>query len=310
MAQESARQCLGLRDEEIDLLYEECLEKLNEVEHDLMDIVEGCAEKTPDFVNRIFRAFHSVKGAGDFLGNVSLKKLSHAAENVLGAVREGGIELTPAHAETLLSAVARLRQMISDQGQPVDSSCEERDLRRILALPPVKPGEEDRLCPAHPAASAGARLPAGQNSSGELKILLVEDDFTSRVMLQGLFRRYGPRCGHCDVAVNGKEAVEAFRAALGSHQGYDLICMDVRMPEMDGTQAVEQIRAIEEAEGIYSTSGVRIFMTTAISDLKTIHASYRALCDAYLFKPVDGAQLEQHMVAFGLVRHSPAYRVP
>ncbi len=309
MAQENASPQLELLEEEIELLYEECCEKLDEVEHDLMDVVEGRAKKTPDFLNCVFRAFHSVKGAGDFLGNDSLKKLSHAAENVLGAVRDGRIELTAEHADTLLSTVARLRQMATDANQPVDFSREEKDLKHILDSQPENPRNGNHS-PTHPAGCPIPGLPAGSDSSPELRILLVEDDSTSRVMLQGLFRRYGPRYGHCDIAVNGKEAVEAFRAALRSHHGYDLICMDVRMPEMDGTEAVQQIRAIEEAAGIYSTSGTKIFMTTAISDLKTIHASYRALCDAYLFKPIDGAQLEQHLIAFGLVRQSPAYRVP
>ena len=43
-------------------------------------------------------------------------------------------------------------------------------------------------------------------------------------------------------------------------------------------------------------------MTTAIGDLKTGHSSYRALCDAYLIKPIDGAHIKQHLLAFGLIR--------
>jgi two-component system chemotaxis response regulator CheY len=128
-------------------------------------------------------------------------------------------------------------------------------------------------------------------------MLVAEDDLTSRVLLQGLLSRYG----ECHVAVTGKEAVEAFRAARQAGEGYDLICMDIRMPEMDGTEAVHQIRAIEESEHVYSSAAVRIFMTTGVHEIKSITASYQALADAYLFKPIQGEDLIDNLRSFGLV---------
>lgn len=149
--------------------------------------------------------------------------------------------------------------------------------------------------------SLDACCPANPRRRRNLKILLVEDDFTSRVMLQGLLLPYG----QCHVAVNGREAVDAFSASFTTAKRYDLICMDVRMPEMDGTEAVRQIRSIEELHGVLSTSGVKIFMISAIGDLKTVSSSYGSLCDAYLLKPVTGVQLQQHLTEFKLLnRHS------
>ena len=94
-------------------------------------------------------------------------------------------------------------------------------------------------------ASGKAADSKQQPGSGPLRILLAEDDFACRLLLQTFLSRYG----ECHIAVNGREAVDAFRAALDSGQGYDLICMDIMMPEMDGREAVRQIRAIEEARG-------------------------------------------------------------
>jgi two-component system chemotaxis response regulator CheY len=130
-----------------------------------------------------------------------------------------------------------------------------------------------------------------------MKTLIVEDDFTARLLLQKFLSRYG----ECNIAVNGKEAVEAFRMASDSGPGYDLVCRDILMPELDGQAAVKQIRSIEEARGIRSSAGAKIIMTTAVDDVKDVIRAFRELCDAYLLKPVDVGDLLVHLKTFGLV---------
>jgi two-component system chemotaxis response regulator CheY len=130
-----------------------------------------------------------------------------------------------------------------------------------------------------------------------MRTLIVEDDFTSRLLLQTFLSPYGD----CHIAVNGKEAVAAFRAAQKSGKYYDLICMDIMMPEMDGQAAVREIRAIEEAGGTLSSSGVKIIMTTAVDDVKSVVKSFKSLCDAYLFKPIDTQKLLCHIRELHLV---------
>ena len=130
-----------------------------------------------------------------------------------------------------------------------------------------------------------------------MRTLIVEDDFTCRLLLQSFLAQYG----ECPIAVNGKEAVAAFRAAQESGQLYDLICMDIMMPEMDGQTAVREIRALEEATGTLSTRGARIIMTTALDDVKNVVQSFKSLCDAYLFKPIDTGKLLGHIKDLHLV---------
>jgi len=127
--------------------------------------------------------------------------------------------------------------------------------------------------------------------------LIVEDDFTSRLLLQTFLARYGD----CHVAVNGAEAVEAFRMAKDCGRSYNLICMDIMMPEMDGQTAVKEIRALEEAEGTLSSSGVKIVMITALDDVKNVVESFKVLCDAYLFKPIDTVKLLGQLKSLRLV---------
>jgi two-component system chemotaxis response regulator CheY len=130
-----------------------------------------------------------------------------------------------------------------------------------------------------------------------MKTLIVEDDFTSRLVLQTFLSRYG----ECHIAVNGREAVEAFRAALATGQHYDLVCMDIMMPEMDGHEAVKQVRALEQAGGISSSAGTKIIMTTAVTDIKDVAQSFEALCDAYLVKPINLAELLKQVRSYHLV---------
>ena len=120
-----------------------------------------------------------------------------------------------------------------------------------------------------------------------MKILIVEDDFTSRVLLQELLTPFG----ECHVAVNGKEALAAFAKALKEHRPYDLLCVDIMMPEMDGQTALKEIRAQEEALGIYSHRGAKIIMTTALDDVRNIMDAFHGLCDGYLVKPIAKAKL-------------------
>jgi two-component system, chemotaxis family, chemotaxis protein CheY len=120
-----------------------------------------------------------------------------------------------------------------------------------------------------------------------MKTLIVEDDFTSRLLLQELLKGYGP----CHLAVNGKEAVAATWAALTAGGPYDLVCMDIMMPEMDGRAALTEIREQEESLGISSSRGSKIVMTSALDDGKDVFGSFYQLCDAYLFKPIDKAKL-------------------
>ena len=130
-----------------------------------------------------------------------------------------------------------------------------------------------------------------------MKTLIVEDDFTSRLLLQEILKRFG----EAHIAVNGKEAVAAVRAAMDARAPYDLICLDIMMPEMNGSEALKQIRSMEEARGIISSHGAKIFMTTALDQMKNVIQAFYGLCDAYLCKPIEKAKLLEQLQAFQLI---------
>jgi len=115
-----------------------------------------------------------------------------------------------------------------------------------------------------------------------MKTLIVEDDFTSRLLFQEFLKSYGPS----HIAVNGREAIEAVCRALEAGEPYDLMCLDIMMPEMDGQEALKRIRKQEEIRGILPPDGVKVVMTTALDDIKNVLNAYHGLCDAYLTKPI------------------------
>jgi two-component system chemotaxis response regulator CheY len=138
------------------------------------------------------------------------------------------------------------------------------------------------------------------NRSGKeakMRILIVEDDFTSRLLLQGILKQYG----QIDTAVNGREAVEATRGALTGGQPYDLICLDIMMPELDGHGALKEIRHLEEEAGIAGPNSVKVIMTSALADSKNIMGAFREQCDAYVNKPINKGKLIDHLRGLGLI---------
>ena len=121
-----------------------------------------------------------------------------------------------------------------------------------------------------------------------MKILIAEDDFTCRMIMQRLLAPYAK----CDVAINGKEAVATFTTGIVEGKPYDLILLDVMMPEMDGQEVVKEVRKIEEEEwGIVYPKGIKIIMTTALDDPHNVVTAFKSFCDAYLVKPITEEKL-------------------
>jgi two-component system, chemotaxis family, chemotaxis protein CheY len=130
-----------------------------------------------------------------------------------------------------------------------------------------------------------------------MKCLIVEDDFAARRLMQ----RYLTNYGESDVAVNGNEAVEAFRQSVDGKKSYDMICLDIMMPNMDGHEVLKAIRQIESEHGINGLDGVKVIMTTALGDSKNVISSFREGCEAYIVKPVEKNKLLKEMEKLGLV---------
>lgn len=118
-----------------------------------------------------------------------------------------------------------------------------------------------------------------------MKTLIVEDDFLARALLSTLLSEYGP----CHLVVDGEEAVSAISTAYDKGDPYDLVCLDIMMPVMDGQKALETIRKDESKRGI--SKGVHIFMVTALDDEENRKKAEKSGCQAYLTKPLNKQQI-------------------
>ena len=130
-----------------------------------------------------------------------------------------------------------------------------------------------------------------------MKILLAEDDFVTRKFMTGFLSKYG----ECDVTVDGMEAVDAFMMALEDDDPYDLVCLDIMMPVMDGYQALVGIRNLEKERNIPKEKEAKIIMTTALNEEKNVKMAFDLGCTVYSGKPIDKDRFEQVLKKFGLI---------
>ncbi len=117
-----------------------------------------------------------------------------------------------------------------------------------------------------------------------MRILIVEDNPSSREALEDMLREFGT----CDTAENGQKGIEAFDRALRCREPYDLVCMDILMPQMDGQQALKTMRAMECGQGVPPERVTPIIITSALDDERNISEAYYAGgATAFVPKPVE-----------------------
>lgn len=129
-----------------------------------------------------------------------------------------------------------------------------------------------------------------------MRILIAEDDPASARYLEGLLSRHG----ECAVVADGQEAVEAFERALDENRPFALVCLDIMMPRLDGQEALERIRAMESARGIKPAREVKVIMTTALGDVRTVMSAYKQGATAYVTKPIASQKLLETIRTLGI----------
>ena len=130
-----------------------------------------------------------------------------------------------------------------------------------------------------------------------MRCLIAEDVEFAREMMEFFLADYA----ETDSVDNGEKAVELFAKAMAEGRPYQMVCLDILMPKMDGQEALKKIRQIEAASGPTPHKAV-IIMTTAMNSQHDMEeALWQGDCTDYLVKPVILADMVALMKKYRLI---------
>jgi two-component system chemotaxis response regulator CheY len=130
-----------------------------------------------------------------------------------------------------------------------------------------------------------------------LKMLIAEDEFLSRKLVGHYLEKYGKS----DIAVNGQEAMVAIQTSYNEGNPYDVVFLDIMMPEKDGLTVLKELREFEAGLKINPSDGIKVIMTTALGDAKSVMQAFRSQCEAYITKPYTEDAFTVQLKKLGLI---------
>ncbi|WFU24836.1 ATP-binding protein [Bradyrhizobium sp. CB1717] len=158
-----------------------------------------------------------------------------------------------------------------------------------LTLTPEIPSPD--LAPEPPAEATGAAPVKG------LSILVAEDNEINALLMRSLLTKLGHRVV---IAVHGEAALESWLAASSAGTPYDLVLMDIQMPQLDGIEATKRIRTHEATIGGRHTPILALTANTLVEDR---YACFEAGMNGFLIKPLDRDKLDEALAGLAASRH-------
>jgi len=144
-----------------------------------------------------------------------------------------------------------------------------------------------------------AEAPAPAPARG-LSVLVAEDNEINALLMRSLLTRLGHQAV---ITTNGEEALESWLAAKSAGAPYDLVLMDIQMPQLDGIETTKRIRAREAGQPGRPTPILALTANTLVEDR---YACFEAGMDGFLIKPLDREKLADALAALAASRHLAA----
>ncbi|MCU0428023.1 MAG: response regulator [Candidatus Kapabacteria bacterium] len=139
-------------------------------------------------------------------------------------------------------------------------------------------------------------LPTLLKNQAPFNILLLEDDLVSATVLQEILGEYG----ECTLTNNGAETIRLFDEAISLGKAYNLVSLDIMVPEINGQEVLAHIRQTERKRGLYRPVASKVMMTTALGDFGNIRTAYKHDCDRYLPKPLSREVVTSALRSMGI----------
>jgi CheY-like chemotaxis protein len=133
-----------------------------------------------------------------------------------------------------------------------------------------------------------------------LSILVAEDNEINALLMRSLLTRLGH---HTVITTNGEEALESWLSAKSAGAPYDLVLMDIQMPQLDGIETTKRIRAREAGQSGRQTPILALTANTLVEDR---YACFEAGMDGFLIKPLDRDKLAEALAGLAASRHIAA----
>ncbi len=114
-----------------------------------------------------------------------------------------------------------------------------------------------------------------------MRIIIIDD---VRLNAEYLARLFLPSA-KCDLVNNGEKALIIIKNAIQNNNNYDLICLDLVMPEMDGFEVLKHVRLLENESASQPVKSAKIMITSAVKDHNSVTKAIQLGCDGYLTKP-------------------------
>ena len=144
-----------------------------------------------------------------------------------------------------------------------------------------------------------AETPAIAPARG-LSVLVAEDNEINALLMRSLLTRLGH---HAVITTNGEEALESWLAAKSAGAPYDLVLMDIQMPQLDGIETTRRIRGREAGAPGRRTPILALTANTLVEDR---YACFESGMDGFLIKPLDREKLSEALAGLAASRHLAA----
>ncbi len=129
-----------------------------------------------------------------------------------------------------------------------------------------------------------------------MRILILEDDTTTQELLKSLLEP----CSDLTIADNTMDAIDAFAESLTSFFYYNVVLIDIGLPDIDGVKALQILRKFEKVKAINTSNKTKIVIMTATADEQKVKEALKNGCNGFIIKPITKESLNKKLLPFGV----------